>query len=48
MKVLKLPVRMVAEHVDDKSHTAVLLMDAGTAATFYINELSGHIHDDHP
>lgn len=46
MKVLKLPVRMIAEHWDGASHTAILIMDAGTSATFYIDELSSHIHDD--
>lgn len=47
MKVLKVPIRMVAEHWDSGSHTAVLVMDAGTSATFYMDELNG-VQDDHP
>lgn len=44
MKALKLPVKIIGETYDSGSHTAVLIMDANTDATFYVNTFDNTIH----
>lgn len=42
MEELKQAVQMIAEHCDDASHTTILVMNAGTSETFYVDNKQLH------